>query len=52
MGIKLNTDGFNRALMKYIEASNKGVAQVLNAKAFDLCATAMSYTPRDRKSVV
>lgn len=32
--------------MKYIEVSNKGVAQVLNAKAFDLCATAMSYTPR------
>lgn len=46
MGIKLDTKGFSNALQDYMLTTNRGVVEVLNAKAFDVVATAMKFTPR------
>jgi hypothetical protein len=46
MGIKIETKGFAKAIQDYMLTTNKGVVEVLNAKAFDVVATAMGYTPR------
>lgn len=46
MGIKLNTQGFSKAIQDYMLTTNKGVVEVLNAKAFDVVARAMQFTPR------
>lgn len=46
MGIKLNTEGFSKALQDYMLTTNMGAVEVLNAKAFDVIARAMQFTPR------
>lgn len=46
MGIKINTEGFSRAIQDYMLTANRGAVEVLNAKAFDVVATAMKFTPR------
>lgn len=46
MGIKLNTEGFSKAIQDYMLTTNRGAVSVLNAKAFDVVARAMQFTPR------
>lgn len=46
MGIKIDTTGFANALQDYMLTTNRGAVEVLNAKAFDVVATAMKFTPR------
>lgn len=46
MGIRINTEGFSRVIQDYMLTTNRGVVEVLNAKAFDVIARAMQFTPR------
>lgn len=46
MGIKINTEGFSKAIQDYMLTTNMGAVSVLNAKAFDVVARAMQFTPR------
>ena len=46
MGIKINTEGFSKAIQDYMLTTNRGAVSVLNAKAFDVVARAMQFTPR------
>jgi hypothetical protein len=46
MGIKIETKGFAQAIQDYMLTTNRGVVEVLNAKAFEVVSKAMGHTPR------